>query len=79
MNENSTTEQFGLLYAAPTFLEGVARSIDIGDTLTKYNTSESGAAADLQALRSDWLAIGNDLRQSIAQFEQDHSKHLNHG
>ena len=72
-------EQFGLLYAAPSFLEGVARSLDIGDTLTEYNTSESGAAADLQALRSDWLAIGNDLRQAASQFERDHSKQMNHG
>jgi hypothetical protein len=67
-------EEFGLLYAAPSFLEGVARSLDIGDTLTEYNDSESGSAADLQALRSDWLAIGNDLRKAMTQFEKDHAK-----
>lgn len=72
-------EQFGLLYAMPTFLEGVARSVDIGDTLTEYNTSENGTAADLQALRSDWLAVGNDLREAISQFDQNNSKQLNHG
>jgi len=72
-------EQFGLLYATPSFLEGVARSIDIGDTLTEYNSSESGAAADLRALRSEWLTIGNDLRQAMSQFEQDNSEKLTHG
>ncbi len=72
-------EQFGLLYAAPSFLEGIARSVDIGDTLTEYNTSENGTAADLQALRSDWLAVGNDLREAISQFERNDSKQLNHG
>lgn len=72
-------EQFGLLYATPSFLEGIARSIDLGDTLTEYNGSESGAAADLRALRSDWIAIGNDLRQAMAQFEQDNAKQLTHG
>ena len=72
-------EQFGLLYAAPSFLEGVARAVDIGDTLTEYNGSESGAAADLRALRSDWLAIGNDLRQAMSQFEQDKAKQTNNG
>lgn len=35
-------DQFGLLYATPSFLEGVARAIDIGDTLTEYNYSEAG-------------------------------------
>jgi len=72
-------DQFGLLYATPSFLEGIARSIDIGDTLTEYNGSESGAAADLRALRSDWIAIGNDLRQAMSQFEQDNVKQLTHG
>ncbi len=67
-------EQFGLLYATPSFLEGVARSIDIGDTLTEYNGSESGTEADTRALRSDWKAVGDDLRQAIAQFRQENSR-----
>ncbi len=25
---------------------------------------------------SDWNAIGNDLRQAMAQFRQDHAKQL---
>lgn len=72
-------EQFGLLYATPSFLEGIARAIDIGDTLTEYNSSESGPAADLKALRADWRAIGIDLHQAMSQFEQDHSGLLTHG
>ncbi len=72
-------EQFGLLYAAPSFLEGIARSIDIGDTLTEYNTSGSGSAADLEALRADWKAIGNDLRQAMSQFESENSEPLTRG
>ena len=72
-------EEFGLLYATPSFLEGVARAIDIGDTLTEYNLSESGADADLRALRSDWAAIGRDLRQATAQFEQENIEKLDRG
>lgn len=64
-------EQFGLLYATPSFLEGLARSIDIGDTLTEYNTSESGAEADARALGSDWKAVGDDLRAAIAQYRKE--------
>ena len=72
-------EQFGLLYAAPSFLEGLARSIDIGDTLTEYNTSESGAEADTRALRSDWKAVGDDLRQAIAQYRTEISRMSTNG
>ena len=72
-------EQFGLLYATPSFIEGIARSIDIGDTLTEYNGSENGTLADIRALRSDWLAVGDDLRQAMMQFEQDNAKQLKNG
>jgi len=73
------SEQFGLLYAMPSFLEGVARSIDIGDTLTEYNDSESGTEADARALRSDWRAVGDDLRQAIAQYRQENPRRLTNG
>jgi len=72
-------EQFGLLYSIPSFVEGVARSIDIGDTLTEYNGSESGVDADTRSLSSDWKAIGNDLRQAIAQYRQENSRQLTNG
>ena len=65
------SEQFGLLYATPSFLEGLARAIDIGDTLTEYNTSENGAEADARALASDWKAVGNDMRPAIAQYRKE--------
>jgi hypothetical protein len=49
------------LFARPSFWEGAARIIDLGDTLTEYNSSLSGQQADRNALRADWRAIGHDL------------------
>ncbi len=72
-------EHFGLLYATPSFLEGVARAIDIGDTLTDYNGSEDGAQADARALRSDWKAVGDDMRRASAQYRQEKSQQLADG
>ena len=66
MNEN-----FGLLYATPSFLEGFARALDIGDTFTQYNTMDSAREADFLALRSDWRAIGEDLDTALAQYEDE--------
>ena len=64
MNEN-----FGLLFATPSFLEGFARVLDLGDTFTEYNTSPDAAEADFLALRSDWRAIGEYFDTALAQNE----------
>lgn len=64
MNEN-----FGLLYATPSFLEGFVRALDIGNTFTQYNTSENAREADFLALRSDWRAIGEDFENALVEYE----------
>jgi hypothetical protein len=53
------------LFASPSFLEGLARIIDFGNLLEKYNTSSSEDAADERAIRADWEAVGNDLYNTI--------------
>ncbi len=55
------------LYAMPSFWSGWARIIDLGDTLTEYNQSLSPAQADYLALRSDWLVVGNDIRDAYQE------------
>jgi hypothetical protein len=57
------------LFARPSFLEGVARLLDVGGTLNEYNTSPNGRLADYNALRMDWKAVGDALRQAMAQYE----------
>jgi hypothetical protein len=54
-----------LLYAQPSFAEGVARLVDFGNTLTEYNESPSGPEADAKAIRADWYAVGADLRGAM--------------
>jgi hypothetical protein len=51
------------LFASPSFLEGFCRSLDFCGTLTEFNRSRSGVEADMRALRSDWLALGQDFQQ----------------
>ncbi len=53
------------LYAKPSFLEGVARLVDIAGTLDEYNYSDSDDEADSRALQSDWEAVGNDLHSAL--------------
>lgn len=64
---NQTTYLFSL----PSLSEGFARVFDFGSTLNEYNDSDSGKQADLTALKSDWLAIGNDMREVINCYEKE--------
>ena len=59
------------LYARPSFVEGAARVFDLGGTLNEYNTSPTGRDADAIAIRSDWVAIGQDIRDAIEMFEAE--------
>ena len=61
---------FGRLYAQPSFIEGMARNLDILNTLRAYNESPTEAEADIDALKNDWRAVGHDLRSSISIYEQ---------
>ncbi len=67
----------GLIYARPSFLEGMARIFDIGGTLNEYDfsryrrerdDSENGAKTDMEALRSDWQAVGDDMRSVMGRY-----------
>lgn len=64
----------GLLYANPSFTEGMARILDFGDTLTEYNYSRSAEEADANAIRSDWRAIADDLERSIAEIREQQNE-----
>lgn len=64
------------LYAKPSFLEGVARIFDFGGTLNGYNDSPTGEEADAAAIRSDWEAIGQDMRNAVEAFEKEQANSL---
>ena len=55
----------GIIYARPSFLEGMARVFDIGGTLNEYGFGPGGAKSDAEATRADWQAIGDDLRAAM--------------
>ena len=59
------------LYAEPSFLEGLSRILDFGNTLNQYNESPSGETADAVALGMDWAVVGNDLNNAMGTFEEN--------
>ncbi len=63
------------LYARPSFLEGVARVLDVGGGLTEFNKSLTIEEADLRAIAADWGAVGQDLRDAIAVVTKKQAGH----
>ena len=52
------------------FLDGMATIMDIGATLYQPYLS-SPPKPDVEALRSDWINVGNDLMSAITQYGQE--------
>lgn len=55
------------LFANPTFLTGLGRTIDLGAVLERssYNISPTPSEADALAIANDWWAVGHDLRKAV--------------
>ena len=66
-----------LLRKKPAFLRGAARAIDLGATLNRdaYGVSRSAHEADSSAIRSDWIAVGRDLRSALKKASKLASRH----
>ncbi|MDR3280131.1 MAG: hypothetical protein LBT23_06440 [Synergistaceae bacterium] len=57
------------LFATPSFLGDMGRVIDLGNTLTIYNYTDSPAEADKRALCNDWSVVGSEIRNAAKQAE----------
>jgi len=66
--ENSPTFR---LFALPSFIEGAGSVIDIFGSFDNYNHDDTPEEADLNALRSDWRAIGLDFEKAVNQFQEE--------
>lgn len=58
------------LFAEPSFIEGMIRVIDFKGTINIYNDSEIPKEADFRALENDWRVVGDDLKDSINEYER---------
>ncbi len=62
------------LFARPSFIEGIARIVDLGGNLQEYNVSETEAEADENAIGNDWRIVGQDLSNSFKRYERGSTK-----
>jgi hypothetical protein len=62
---SSKSNKTDFLFAQPSFMSGLARTLDIGGTFDAYNRSTNGGMADYRAICADWAAVGNDIKAAI--------------
>lgn len=55
--------------ARPSFAEGMARILDIGITLQKYDAVAMARDTDSRPMLCDWMVTGDDLRVSIETYD----------
>ena len=60
-----------VLYARPSFLEGISRLIDFTGSLNTYNSSRTPEEADFRAILSDWEAVGFEILNAAKNFEHE--------
>ena len=53
------------LVPTPTAWTGIGSLFDICGVLNTYTSAPSGTNADYEALRSDWLAVGDYITEAI--------------
>ncbi|HIJ54505.1 MAG TPA: hypothetical protein HPQ03_00100 [Deltaproteobacteria bacterium] len=58
------------LYARPTFISGVSRVMDLGNTLNEYNSTFLPSVADYYAIKSDWIMVGSDIQAGISAYDE---------
>ena len=62
------------LFSMPSFFRGMSSVLDVGSTLTVYNTSRSPEEADSKAIYSDWAAVGEDILFAARRWEKENVK-----
>ena len=59
------------LFARPSFLEGISRTLDVAGNFDDYNESRTPQEADLQATVHDWQMVGLDLSTAIKTYGEE--------
>ena len=54
----------------PSFIKGIARTLDIGNTIDKNGERKNPLDLDCEAIRNDWNTIGSDFIIACQNIEK---------
>ena len=69
MNSSYT---FRLVKELPSFSRGFTAMLDFSKPESKFQTSKTETQADTRALKSDWSAVGKDMKDAITTYDTEH-------
>lgn len=52
-------------FKRPSFFKGMGSVLNISGNYYKINYSDSALIADAKAIKSDWIVVGQDIRNAI--------------
>lgn len=64
------------LFPKNNFWVGMGSVLNISGSYFDYNYSRTENEADLKALISDWINVGEDIKESIEKFENKNKQKL---
>ena len=70
MSNYQDSPTFRLFNSLPSFTKGAGRIFDFSQTIDQYNASDTSEEADLKAIKSDWEAVGKDMRVAINSYKE---------
>ena len=73
MDSYSKSGTFRLFRKMPSFWDGFAAMVDMTPNMARYQQDDSAQEADAKSLKSDWQAVGNDLRETLQRYERKHA------
>ena len=59
------------LFGLPSFWQGVGSLVDLGGTCEPFKIGETPDDVDVEALRSDWLAVGLDMNDALSIIKRE--------
>ena len=59
------------LFPKPSFLSGLARTVDLMGVLNEYHPGASARSQDARNLGRDWARVGADLRNAMESYAQE--------
>ena len=68
-----TNRQSTALYFLRPFISGIASIFSFGHGAIDIPSSAKTEMTDKEALESDWLAVGSDMRSAIDKYEREYA------
>ncbi len=62
------------LFAQPSWLSGLARTLDVAGQFDSYNDSPTGTIADQKAWLNDWRDIGRSFVEAVMGLTSDQAQ-----